>query len=84
MDLSQVPIVGRPAFRAHHAYVMATFTCGCRPENQPQLIRGLDAPVVCLACQNVYAITNVQYVPSLMKEALVEILPIGKVEGVTP
>lgn len=56
----QVPIVGL-ALKAHVGYAMATFTCLCRPGNEPQLLRGTDLMQGCPHCRKIYRIVKVTF-----------------------
>jgi hypothetical protein len=57
---TSVPLVGQP-LKAHEGFAMATFTCLCRPDNAPQLLRGTDVYGVCLLCRKIYAIVRVEF-----------------------
>lgn len=55
-----VPILGQ-VLKAHMGYVLVTFTCLCKPTNDPQLIRGTDQAAVCPSRGNVYRIVKVDF-----------------------
>lgn len=55
-----VPLVGQ-SLKAHDGFVMASFTCLCKPGNAPQLIRGTDLAVFCFACRKVFRILKVEF-----------------------
>ena len=48
-------------FTVHEAQILATITCGCRLNNPPMLMRGVDVIVVCGRCGEQYGIVRATY-----------------------
>jgi hypothetical protein len=72
-----VPLVGQPV-RVHTVVIMTLFTCQCRPDNPPLLLRGHDTVEICLRCQNVYRLTKATFDAQVNSEVNYEVAVVGK------
>jgi hypothetical protein len=74
---SRLPVVGLP-MKPHGGYIFAAFTCLCRPDNKPELIRGADLAVECPHCRNRYQIAAAHFDIREGKPPVIAIVCLGK------